>query len=606
MNKTLNINLGGLVFHIDEEAYESLEVYLSKIKSYLKNEEGTAEIIQDIESRIAELFREWKRSEEVIGQTEVNRVQELLGRPEDYLVDEDGTDDDTKNYSTRTETQGVRKLFRDIENGMIGGVCAGIANYFSIDRMWIRLIAILLLIGIGWIDFGGTTFFAYVILWIVVPEAKTTTEKLQMHGKPINLENIKGSVEELSQNIQNGVQKSEPHIRNLGDFIIKAVRALGKIIMVIIGISLLLWAFGLLIAFLAGLSGLIFGEFEYFRFFERVIQYDWQYYVWVIVIVLVVISFLTLIIKLGLKFINRRLRWHKGFTIGLFSLFFLSLFVLISLAINQASYYSYEYDLEKEYTIPTIDSVAIPIEVDSFLQEHQGLADYKGFVYIGGVEEDYYFDENGALVHQMDKVDLRIKKSPDDKIHLINRLEALGRNRDEALKNVKAIEYKIEVDSTKIKVSDHITIPKESKWRDQETDLILQLPVGQKVKLGYEFYLRGDLINFEGWNKGEMRTWQMTEEGFVCLDCIEDLNDFDEDDYGVYSTGKEVIKINSDGIHISDGEDNHVIISEEGINIRAEGKDVIKIDGNLRKEEIQEEIEKALEKEGVKVEINID
>lgn len=605
MNKTLNINLGGLIFHVDEDAYKSLDVYLSKIKSYLKNEEGAAEIIQDIESRIAELFREWKKSEEVIGQVEVNRVQELLGRPEDYLVDEENTEDYSKNDTTKTETQGIRKLFRDTEKGMIGGVCAGIANYFSIERMWVRLIAILLLIGIGWIDFGGTTFLTYIILWVIIPEAKTTTEKLQMHGKPINLENIKESVEELSQNIQDGVQKSEPHIRNLGDFIIKVVKIFVKIILVIIGVSLLLWAFGLLIAFLATLSGLLFGEFEYFRFFERVVQYDWQYYAWVIVVGLVVISLLILIIKLGLKLINRRLKWHRGFTIGIVSLFFLSLFVLISLAINQASYYSYDYDLEKEYTLPANDSIAIPIQVNRF--QHEDLADYNGVVRIANVEEDYYFDENDALVYKMNKVDLRIKKSPDDKIHLINQLEASGRNRDEALKNVKAIEYTMEVDSTQIKVSDHITIPKENKWRGQETNLILQLPVGQKVKLSYDFYLKGDLINFERWDKGEMRTWQMTEEGFLCLDCIQDLKDFDEDDFGIYSTGKEVIHIDSNGIHISDGEDNHVIIDEKGINIRTEGKDVIKIDANgTMKEEIREEIKKALEKEGVKVEINID
>ncbi len=605
MNKTININLGGLIFYIDEEAYKSLEKYLSKIKSYLKNEEGTTEIIQDIESRIAELFREWKRSEEVIGQKEIDKVQELLGRPEDYLVDEEETSKSIKTSNSKKETQGNRKLFRDTENGMIGGVCAGLASYVSVDRMWIRLIAILLLVGIGWLDFGGTTFIAYIILWIVVPEAKTTTERLQMKGKPINLENIKESAEELGQNIQDGVRNSESHIRNLGDFIIKVVKILGKIVLILVGVLFLIWAFSLLIAFLASLSGLIFGEFEYFRFFDRIVEYSWQYYVWIIAIAIAVISILIIMIKLGLSLINRRLKWHKGFVTGLIIMLFVSLFTLMSLSLSQASYYSYQYDLEKEYTLPATDSLAIPISVDSFLENHKGLVDYRGFFKFGDIEKDYFFDENKALVYQMEKVDLDIKKSNDNQIHFVNRFEASGRNREEALKNVRAIDYEVQVDSTKITVGDRISIPEDIKWREQKVKSTLYLPIGQKVLLSADFYLRGDLVNFDYWRKDEMRTWQMTEEGFVCLDCIQDTSDIDDTDFGIYNTGKEIIRINKDGIHISDGNDK-VIINKDGINIKSGGKKIINIDNNATKEELEKKMENKLEEKGVKVDINID
>lgn len=605
MNKTLNINLGGLVFHIDEEAYKSLETYLSKIKSYLKKEEGSVEIIQDIESRIAELFREWKRSGEVIGQGEVERVQELLGRPEDYLVDEEEAEEPLRNYTSKAETLGVRKLFRDTEYGMVGGVCAGIANYLSIDRMWIRLLAVLLLIGIGWIDFGGTTLITYIILWIVVPEAKTTTERLQMYGKPINLENIKESAEELGQNIQNGVRNSEPHIRNLGDFIIKLVKIVGKIILIIFGVMFLIGAFSLLITLLTTLSGLIFGEFEYIQFFDRIVEYSWQYYLWLLAIFITVAGLITFLVTLGISLIKRNFKWYKGFVIGLIGLF-VGGFTLFSLALNQWSYYSYEYDLEKEYTIPATDSVAIPIKVDDFLEkDHKGLVDYKGFVRMGGVEDDYFFDENGALVYQMEHVDLDIKKSTDNEIHFVNQLEASGRNREEALKNAKAIQYKTEIDSTKITVGNRFSIPKDTKWRKQEVKSILYLPVGQKVLLSSKFYLGGDLVNFDYWGEDEMRTWQMTEEGFVCLDCIQNVSDLDDDDYGTYNTGKGVIQINEDGIHISDGKDQ-VIINNQGINIKANGKDIINIDNGQTTNDLEKEVKDELEKKGVRVNIDID
>ncbi|MFV0237426.1 MAG: PspC domain-containing protein [Flavobacteriales bacterium] len=517
MNKTLNINLGGLVFHIDEEAYKVLKVYLSKIKDYLENEEGFTEIIQDIESRIAELFREWKQSGEVIGQVEVERIQELLGRPEDYLVGEE-LENSSKAKNSRFENLGVRKLFRDMECGMIGGVCSGIANYLSVDRIWIRLCTILLLIGIGWIDFGGTTLIIYIILWIIIPEAKTTTERLQMHGKPINLENIKEFTEELGQNIQNGARKSEPHIQRLSNFIIRVAKIIGKIILIFFGIKFLIVAIGLFIMFLTVLSGLVFGEFEYIQFFDRIVEYSWQYYAYAFSITLIIAGLIIFLVTLGISLIKINFEWYKGFIIGLIGIF-IGGFTLLSLGLSQWSHYSYKHDLEKEYTIPAINNIAIPIDVTNFLEGVDKELD-RGFVHIVGLENNYFFDQEGALIYQMRYVDLDIKKSIDDEIHFVNRFEASGRNREEALKNAKAIQYKVTIDSTKIMVGKHFSIPKDMKWRKQEVKSILYLPVGQKVLLSTEFFLKGDLINFAYRDEEEMRIWQMTEEGFVCLDCM--------------------------------------------------------------------------------------
>jgi len=192
MNKTVNINLGGIFFHIDEDAYQKLTRYFDAIKRSLSNSSGQDEIIKDIEMRVSELLTEKQKTDKhVVGLKDVDEVIAVMGQPEDYRIDEEGTENTSTNFSSSK----TRKLYRDTENGMVGGVLAGLGHYFGIDKVWLRIFLLIMIF--AW----GTGFLAYIILWIVMPEAKTTTEKLEMTGEPVTISNIEKKVREEFENV---------------------------------------------------------------------------------------------------------------------------------------------------------------------------------------------------------------------------------------------------------------------------------------------------------------------------------------------------------------------------------------------------------------------
>ena len=144
MNKTVNINLAGIFFHIDEDAYLKLSRYLEAIKRSFTDSQGRSEIISDIEARIAELFAERIQNEkQVVGIKLVDEVIAIMGQPEDYLVDDEIFEDEPQPRSTYNNRV-TKKLFRDTDNSYIGGVATGLSHYFGIDAIWMRLLWILL------------------------------------------------------------------------------------------------------------------------------------------------------------------------------------------------------------------------------------------------------------------------------------------------------------------------------------------------------------------------------------------------------------------------------------------------------------------------------
>ncbi|WP_317045341.1 PspC domain-containing protein [Formosa algae] len=183
MNKTVNINLAGTFFHIDEDAYQKLQRYLDAIKRSFTDSQGRSEILADIEARIAELFNERvKHDKQVISSKEVEDVIAIMGQPEDYLVDDEIFEDEPK---AKPLFKASKKLYRDTSNSYIGGVASGLAHYLGIDSIWVRLIWVLLTFGSA-----GTFILIYILFWILVPEAVTTAEKLTMTGEPVNISNI--------------------------------------------------------------------------------------------------------------------------------------------------------------------------------------------------------------------------------------------------------------------------------------------------------------------------------------------------------------------------------------------------------------------------------
>lgn len=199
MNKTVNINLGGMFFHIDENAYQKLSRYFEAIKRSLTNSNGQDEIIKDIEMRIAELFSEkHANGKQVITLEELDEVIAVMGQPEDYRIDSDENEASAPKFTQQTKA--TKKLYRDKDGGIIGGVLAGLGHYFGIDKVWIRVLFLILLFTFG---FG---IIPYIILWIVMPEAVTTSEKLEMTGEPVTISNIEKKVREEFDNVSEKIK----------------------------------------------------------------------------------------------------------------------------------------------------------------------------------------------------------------------------------------------------------------------------------------------------------------------------------------------------------------------------------------------------------------
>ena len=180
MKKTVNINLAGTFFHIDEDAFAKLQRYLDAIRRSLTDPQGSDEIIRDIEARIGELFSEKiESSSQVISIKELDEVIAVMGQPEDYMVDEE-IFDDIPPASKKGKRSSYKQLFRDIDNKFIAGVSSGLGHYLGFDAVWVRLLWVLLTI-----FSSGTFILIYILFWILVPAAETTSQKLKMTGEPV-------------------------------------------------------------------------------------------------------------------------------------------------------------------------------------------------------------------------------------------------------------------------------------------------------------------------------------------------------------------------------------------------------------------------------------
>lgn len=236
MKKTFTINLAGTVYHIDEDAYNLLENYLSNLKHYFRKEEGGDEIVDDIERRISELCSEKLSSDKnVINIVDIENIISQIGSPEQMGCEEDNSSSHTINAEKKTteEAKKNRRLFRNPDDKVLGGVTSGVALYLGVDVTIARLFLLLFVI-LGY----GTLVPIYIICWILIPEATTAAEKLSMRGEAVTVENIGKTVTNAYEKVADGVNeyvnsdKPRTHIQKLGDLLMHIVRVLLKIGMI--------------------------------------------------------------------------------------------------------------------------------------------------------------------------------------------------------------------------------------------------------------------------------------------------------------------------------------------------------------------------------------
>lgn len=262
MKKTLTVNLGGRVYHIDEDAYRLLDRYLSNLKQHFRKQQGAEEIVTDLENRIAELFAEKLSAHvEVITLADVEEVIARVGKPEDFGEstadgDKDWTASGTDYNAHTTQQARQRRLYRDPDDKVLGGVAAGVAAYFDWDVTWVR-IALVALFFVPFVNIP--VVLPYIIAWIVIPEALTAGEKLHMRGEAVTVENIGKTVTNGFEKVSNGVNefiksdKPRTALQKVLDGIIAVVSVLFKVFLV----ALLVVCFPVLFAFAIALVVLV-------------------------------------------------------------------------------------------------------------------------------------------------------------------------------------------------------------------------------------------------------------------------------------------------------------------------------------------------------------
>ena len=227
MNKTVTIVLNGVLFHIEEEAYNKLKEYLDSIKQYYASHNGDSEeILKDIESSIAEKFSaKLKTAKQVVSMADVEALIKVMGTVEDFAALEDDNIGETKE-SKKTESEGPnklsRRLYRNPDDKIIAGVASGIASYFNIDPVIVRLLFVASVFA------GGTGIIIYLVMSVIVPMAETSTQKLEMQGKPVTLKKIEQASRKLAEGGKKGIAATKKKLPAILSFFDSLFRWIGK------------------------------------------------------------------------------------------------------------------------------------------------------------------------------------------------------------------------------------------------------------------------------------------------------------------------------------------------------------------------------------------
>ncbi len=541
MKKTVSINIGGVVFHIEEDAYEKLKKYLSDISSHFSKYSDSKEIVSDIEFRIAEVFlKKLKGKKQSLNMADVEEITKTMGSVKDFemeVVEETEKEEIKEDFTPPVEESfAKRKLFRDVRRKILGGVCSGIAHYLSIDPLWIRLLFLALFFGfwfippasgialigylvlwavtpasgeleedntikrlyrnpeervIGGVSSGIAAFFGtdplvirllfvlsvlvfgfgillYIILWMITPEAQSTTDKMRMRGEPVTLSNIETAVKKSFSNNEGEEENILVKIilfpfRILGQifealakllgpllvFLVEAIRVITGLFLAFISI---VGVFALVVAFMFVMGVAPWPEVT----LDGITASMVQSFVTVPTAIGVFLGGLipTLAIGLlGIRFLAKRPIYNSAFLWSLVGVWMIGL-------------------LMSALTVPRI---ALSFAEDS---------DYQTTETYEVQNEVIHLDVNNVGMEDYEGVRLRIRPHSGDDIRLEYSYSASGTSESEALENAKAIDYEMKWVGDSVMVFDsNIKLKEDAVFRGQELDLTLYMPIGQKFVL---------------------------------------------------------------------------------------------------------------------------
>lgn len=585
MNKTLTINISGIIFHIEEDAYEKLSRYLATIKSYFSHTEGGNEIMSDIEARIAELLQEkLNPGKQVILLGDVDYALNTMGRPEDFGAEQSKGQSQPEYESGQEGGASIKKrLYRDPDDKVLGGVCSGIGQYFGIDPVWLRIALALLLI------FAGTGFLLYLILWIAIPEAKTTAEKLAMKGEPVDINNISRTVKEEAEQLKKRMQKYGEDVNNpqkfktgaekFVDFFVTIFMGIGKFILRFLGGLLLV--FGVLFfigIFSSALGFTIIGNLAFSDWADMFLLEGGDFYLGAIGLFLFLIVPAIGMIYGGVKLLFKVNYYNRWMNLAAGIVWLSGLLLLLYIGIRTAKDFNKtakvreKVEIKADYPVLNLRLNEVPLnyaELNTSDPDHEGERDYRHH----RGESNYAIGQHHGERYLIGHAQLNIIRSQSDEVELVIVKEAKAGTKVIANERARNIAYNAIQKDSSIFFDNVFKVNNADKFRFQDVNVVLKLPVGQVIYLDNSVEnLIYDIENVTNTYDGDMigRRWEMTELGLECVDC-EGLDEVDE--------GKEkVININAGGVRIK-SRSSKVKVDSNGIRVQGEDAKVI-IDKN--------------------------
>lgn len=484
MNKTISINLGGMVFNIEEEAYNILRVYLDRIQQNFINDKAATEIMADIEGRIAELFQERNTDRKnVVAAEDVEQVIAIMGRPEDYVSEDSDATNKTSSTSSNTHsssssrTNSRRRIFRDTDDAVLGGVCSGLSHYFGCDPIVIRLIMVVL----AFVSFG-TAIFGYILFWALVPAAWTTAEKLQMRGEPVNVDNISRFVNDEAKSAAEKVGKFG---RRVGDNVRAAsgtvAHGLGRVLSVCFGLLFLFFGIILLISLVFFLG---FSEYQFFGFDGNnwemldsiIFANDGTLWVLVLGIVLVMIAPALGLIYTAVKLITATNKRIKGFGVTLISLFIIGIVLCTYGGVHTTKQFVHDGKISSEITLTNVSSDTLVFDVlpdDVFIGRNHRNDEFPQLI-----------KKQGDKIYYGRPIDVDFRPTKETKFSVEIEKKSNGKNIGEAGNFARNISYDHELRNDSLIFPAYFTTPATDAYRMQRMDITVFVPEGKYVRFG--------------------------------------------------------------------------------------------------------------------------
>lgn len=526
MNKIIHINLGGYALTIDEDAYEYLQMYLERIRRRFSESEGRDEIIRDVESRLGELITQNLGVSTIVMLLHVESAIEVMGKPEDFGGEgEDSFERESSRKSNFGSTKTGKKLFRDEDQAVVSGLCAGLTAYFGlVDPVWMRIIFVLLtFISAGfWIP-------VYLLLWVIVPPVRTMGDRLEMKGQAVNIDNLAKEFEKGYERITrqvkgSGITKQGPLTSTLSG----CLGILGKLV---VGFLIL---FSILLVLTLGSAWvamvLAFFTAEPFLLYVSPLSSAWTYFG--VISIFIVIGIPVIAISLWIARRVFKFSSPKWLGAGLGALWIISFISMIAVAAGVTQQLNAKAEVMRSINLGEIASDTLLIKIDQTISSEEDGTSFNGFF---GPEGWFKVDANGENVVFSDLVRVKIHRSKSGQFECVQTAKGYGANSADARTRAGLVSDIARFDGNSLLVSKEIIIDRASKWFGRNVVLNVYVPDGKYIlfdkptavitEAEVQYYDDENHHNYIYNSAGNV--FKMTRKGLLCTDCPA----FGESDY---------------------------------------------------------------------------